>query len=305
VYLLTDIESESPVWTKVAQVSAQSHQSETCKLVNSVMEAVKIDTLTTPEGAEGYFIRAVDPEGSLFAEKQRPTLLVIHGGPHGHAPKDMFMHSRLLWVSLGYNLLVVNYRGSTGYGLKQCEALSGNVLEMDADDCMALLEQCLQKFADEIDSKKLGVYGGSHGGFLTCCLVSHPEWCDKFAAACIWNPVTAMHSALLFSDIPDWHHSVALNKPHEWTVTKEDMNSMYDRSPISRVDNVKTPSLFIIGGDDRRVPAGQGMYFWKSIKARGIETEMHYYEKEGHGVTSTEEGFDALMNMTNWWIDHL
>ena len=80
---------------------------------------------------------------------------------------------------------------------------------------------------------------------------------------------------------------------------------MYDRSPLGRLTNVQTPSLFIIGGDDRRCPPEQGMYFWKGLKENGIETDMHYYPDDGHSVSSTEQHIDAVMNMMRWWVDHL
>jgi len=119
----------------------------------------------------------------------------------------MFLKERLLWLSMGYNILTVNYRGSTGFGLKNLNQLPGNIFEIDVEDCMKLFQKCLNTYKEEIDQTKLGIYGGSHGGFLTTSIISHPKWVDKFAAACIWNPVTAMHSAMLFSDIPDWLYS--------------------------------------------------------------------------------------------------
>lgn len=304
MYLVNNVESDSPQWIKIAQTTTQSSPSDTCTFINSVIKSIKTDAFSTPEGAEGYFIRSVDPEHKLFEAAKRPTILVIHGGPHSDSPKNRFLKSRLLWLSLGYNLCVVNYRGSIGYGLKQLEALSGHVFEHDIGDTLALFQQCIDSFPDEVDADRLGVYGGSHGGYLTCAAISHPEWKDRFKAACIWNPVTAMHSALLFSDIPDWHYSVALNREHTWLLEREDVLAMYDKSPISRLENVVTPSLFIIGGSDLRVPPNQGMYFWKGLKAKGVETEVCYYPDDGHAVSSTEQGIDAMMNMTRWWVDH-
>ena len=160
------------------------------------MDSIKVDTLTSPEGAEAYFSRAKNDEEPLFEEKKRPTILVMHGGPHSSSPKNFFGKERILWMSLGYSILSVNYRGSTGLGLKKLNELSGKVFEMDVNDSLNLFQKCLDTFKDEIDEEKLGVYGGSHGGFLTCSVISHPDWKDKFAAACIWNPVTAMHSTV-------------------------------------------------------------------------------------------------------------
>jgi len=298
--LLTNFTNEEPQWLKICQISNQDTENEDCQFINKVMKSTKIDTFTIESGAQGYFIRVVDGK-----KKKRPTILVCHGGPHSSAPFNMFLKEKLLWATLGYNLCIVNYRGSVGFGLKFLEELSGNVFEMDVNDCLDLFQKCLDDYGDEINSEKLGVYGGSHGGFLTCSIISHPNWIDRFQAACIWNPVTAMHSAICFSDIPDWHYSVACNKPHTWILEKEDIIKMYDKSPIGRLTNVKTPSLFIIGGDDRRCPGKQGLYFWKGLRARGVESDLHYYPTEGHAVASLEEHMDAVMNMVRWWVDHI
>ena len=233
--------------------------------------------------------------------KKRPLILVIHGGPHAYSPKDAFLKSRLLWLSMGYNLWVVNYRGSIGYGVDKLNELSGKALDVDINDTLKLFSYWLENFHEDIDDSKLGVYGGSHGGYLTCSVISHPEWIKKFAAAWIWNPVVDMHSSMLSSEIPEWVSSTSLGQMHKWSYNREEVLKMYDSSPLSRVSNVKTPSLFIIGDIDKRVPKSQGMYFWKCLKAQGVETEMHFYPNNGHAVATPECNIDALLKMTNWW----
>ncbi|CAI2385739.1 unnamed protein product [Moneuplotes crassus] len=299
LYLLSGFTDDIPKWTKICQISGKND------FFDSIMSNVKVDTLTTEEGAEGYFIRVVDEEKKIFDQQKRPTILIVHGGPHGSFPFNAFLKEKLLWMALGYNLFSVNYRGSLGYGLKFAESLSGKVFTMDVDDSLNLFQQCIDTFASEIDQTRLGIYGGSHGGFLTCSIISHPDWVDRFSAACIWNPVTAMHATVTFSDIPDWHYSVACNKPNTWILSREDVLEMYDKSPISRVENVKTPSLFIIGGDDRRCPDKQGLHFYKGLKQIGVETDLHYYPNDGHAIPSLEQNIDAMMNMIRWWVDHL
>ncbi|CAI2385869.1 unnamed protein product [Moneuplotes crassus] len=298
-YLVSGFTEATPKWIKICQISGKH------ELFDSIMPLIKIDTLRTKEGAEGYFIRVAD-EGRVFETQKRPTILIAHGGPHSAFPSyNMFQKDKLLWISLGYNLFFVNYRGSLGYGLKFAESLSGNVFTMDVDDCLNLFQQCIDIFDSEIDQSKLCVYGGSHGGYLTCSMISHPDWNDRFAAACIWNPVTAMHATVTFSDIPDWHYSVACNKPHTWILNKDDVSEMYEKSPISRVDKVKTPSLFIIGGNDRRCPDKQGIHFYRGLKQLGVKTDLHFYPDDGHAVSSLEPNIDALMNMTRWWVDNV
>ncbi|CAI2385616.1 unnamed protein product [Moneuplotes crassus] len=301
-YILTNFDEENPTWTKIGQSYGKSD------FFDKIRAKIKIDTLSTFEGATGQFIRVQDHQNEIFEDidtNKRPTILILHGGPHAYYPYNRFIQDNLLWLSLGYNLFVANYRGSLGFGLKFSDQLSGNAYNLDVADCLDLFSQCLTTFKEEIDDTKLGIYGGSHGGYLTCSIISHPEWINKFSAACIWNPVTAMHSAMVFSDLPDWFYSVACNKPHTWIMDQEDIIKMYEKSPISRLSNIQTPSLFIIGGDDRRCPDMQGIYFWRGLKSLGVDTDLHYYPNDGHSVPSIAEGIDAKVNLLRWWSKYL
>ena len=315
-YLLHKMNTDSPEWYKIDQISTRSIPREYWDFLSKVMESIKIDTFSVTSGTEGYFIRCDDPENALFPDKKKPCILMIHGGPHGSAPKNKFIKQRLHLLSLGYNLCVVNYRGSLGYGLKNVEKLWGNIFDMDVQDCMDLLNHWIEVYQDEIDQSRLGIYGGSHGGYLTCSIISHPDYRFKFAAAWIWNPVTSIHSLLCISDIPDWWYSSAVGSPHEWYLNKDgkfrhpklifiDVMTMYDKSPISRVLEVNTPSIFIIGEGDLRCPPSQGLYFYRCLKSSGIDTEWHYYPGEGHSVPDIEKGLDANMNLIRWWIKYL
>ena len=163
---------------------------------------------------------------------------------------------------------------------------------------------CLDTFKDEIDKSKLAICGGSHGGYLSWAIISHPEWKDKFKAAWIRNPMTALFMSYAVSDISDWHYSVALGKEYSYYAKREDIEVMYDKSPINRVSNVTTPTLFAIGDSDLRCPKYGGMQFWRAMKANGVETELLLYPGEGHAISSTEYGIDMLLNFTKWFIDH-
>ena len=70
-------------------------------------------------------------------------------------------------------------------------------------------------------------------------------------------------------------------------------------------NNINCPTLFIIGGKDLRVPAGQGIYIHKLLKSRGIETELKYYPEDGHSVASLEPGLNAMMSLFRFWTKHL
>jgi acylaminoacyl-peptidase len=182
--------------------------------------------------------------------------MIIHGGPFASAPSDIFLQMRTQLLMMGLNLIIVNYRGSVGYGNDFLNSLLGNIGSHDVDDCYNLLDLALKTFPEYIDSEKVGVYGGSHGGFLTGWLIGHPEYRQRFKAACLWNPVINMSYMYSSTDIPDWIVACCLNKPYDdgYKLTSDDNKVFFDKSPISVVENVTTPSLIIIGGSDKRVP---------------------------------------------------
>ena len=140
---------------------------------------------------------------------------------------------------------------------------------------------------------------------IALLIISNSDFKLKFKASVTWNPVVAMHATIIFSDIPDWHSSVCLNSEHSYIMKREDVMEMYDQSPIRNLRNIKTPSLFIIGGEDRRCPSQQSLYCWRGLKERNMKANLHLYPKDGHAISSTEGHIDAVMNISSWWISHL
>ena len=201
-------------------------------------------------GAEGYFIRSTQ----LDPAKKHPMYIIIHGGPFSRAPQDMFLQMRTFLLLQGYTLLVLNYRGSTGYGETFLNELLGHIGDKDVHDCGQLIKLAMDKFADIVDPAKVGVYGGSHGGFLTGWLIGHPDYKDLFKAACLWNPVINMSFMNSSTDIPDWIYACCFNRDNNYQITAEENQVLFAKSPISVAKNVKTPALMIMGGSDKRVP---------------------------------------------------
>jgi acylaminoacyl-peptidase len=95
----------------------------------------------------------------------------------------------------------------------------GNIGVTDVYDAGEMTKKALESFPDQIDPTKLGVYGGSHGGFLTSWLVGHPDYKDLYAAAVSWNPVLNMSYMVASTDIPDWMYACCKNEPHNYILT--------------------------------------------------------------------------------------
>lgn len=203
--------------------------------------------------------------------------------------------------------MIVNYRGSIGYGEKFLDSLLGNIGIADVEDSGKLTQMALEQFSEEIDPKRVGVWGGSHGGFLTGHLIGHPEFKDLWGASALWNPVIDMTYMLASTDIPDWIYACCKNEEINFAQpSAEDRTLFFERSPISSVHRVKTPALFLIGDQDQRVPPHQSYFYHTALKQMGVETKLYNYPGNGHGLMKPEEhGFDASMNIGLWMDKYL
>ena len=231
-----------------------------------------------------------------------PVVLVPHGGPHGMSASG-YIPSYAFLANEGYAVLHVNYRGSTGYGKAFCDVLKGNVGRMDVDDCMTCLEKCVEGF--DVDGERVGVCGGSHGGFLAGHLIG--QFPEKFAAAAMRNPVTNLASMVTTSDIFDWVYTETLgsNKATYGVPSKDDLCRMFDASPIRYLEAVKTPVLMALGLSDRRVPPSQGVEYYYALRAKGVESKMIAYKEDVHAISKPESEADHWVQIKEWMDEHL
>lgn len=183
--------------------------------------------------------------------------------------------------------------------------LLGNIGNTDVHDCGQLVQKCLKEFPDVIDPQRVGVYGGSHGGFLTGWLTGHPDYKHLFSASCLWNPALNLPFMYAASEIPDWINACCFNRDLDYKLTAEDIKIMHEKSPTSVVHNVTAPALLVIGGSDVRVPPRQAVSYGNTLKAQGVKTKMYYYPEDGHAILSNEPGTDAAMNIFIWFDEHL
>ncbi len=195
--------------------------------------------------------------------KPHPTILYIHGGPHsgfGH----IFSFDFQMLVGAGYAVLLVNQRGSTGYGDTFATKIIGDWGNLDYGDLMAGVDASVK--GGIADPDRLGVCGLSGGGNLTCWIVGQT---NRFKAAVPENPVTNWVSFYGVSDIGPWFAVEEMGGlPHE-------IPEVYRRcSPITYAHRCTTPTLLIQGEADYRCPAEQSEQFYAVLKASGCVVEM-------------------------------
>jgi dipeptidyl aminopeptidase/acylaminoacyl peptidase len=201
------------------------------------------------------------------------VLYNIHGGPHtqhGYGFFDEFQ----VQAGHGYGVFTVNYRGSAGYGEVFAEAVNGNTGVLDYQDLMAGLDALPR--VPWADADRVGVLGGSYGGYLTSWLISHT---DRFAAACSERAVNNWLSKVGTSDIGFMQHREIGALP--W----EDPLHYLQRSPIYHVKHVRTPTLIIHSENDLRCPIEQGEQFYTALKLLGVETRFVRFPEENHELS--------------------
>lgn len=246
---------------------------------------------------EAFMIRRKDLAGKL------PTVLTPHGGPHTCYPNQYFMPISFL-VASGYCVVLVNYRGSTGFGESSIQSLPGSAGTNDVADCMTALEAAISE--GWADPEKVAAVGGSHGGFLSSHLVGqHP---GAFRAAVLRNPVCNLSLMVHLTDIPDWCYvegygtEKGLAKARAGP-TPEDYEAFHAVSPVRYVDNVTAPVLMMLGACDRRVPQDDGKNYLKMLKRRkdAPETRLMVFPQDTHALDKPQTEFEQWLTAL-WWL---
>jgi len=242
-----------------------------------------------------------------LAEGKVPLVVVPHGGPHGCSTTAFIPGFALL--ATRYAVLLPNYRGSTGFGQGPLTSLLGHIGRMDVDDVMTCTRVALDRYGDSrIDSARIGICGGSHGGFLTAhCTSQYP---DFFKAAVMRNPVTNIASMVTSTDIPDWCHAECLgstldNGIHYRGPTQVELNVMYEKSPIGLISEVRTPTLIALGLKDLRVPPSQGQEWYYTLRSRGVPTELLIYPEDNHSLAGAATEADHWIRIMEWFDKYL
>ena len=226
--------------------------------------------------------------------KTYPAILEIHGGPmaqYGHA----FMHEFSFLAGQGYVVFYTNPRGGYGYGIEHCRAIHNNWGSVDYADVMAWTDLVLQK--PYIDSERVGVTGGSYGGFMTNWIISHT---DRFKAAVSQRSVSNFISMLGSSDLNTRWLSLFGADSLPW----ENYENYWRQSPLKYFGNVKTPTLVIHSEQDLRCDIEQGEQVFVALKILGVETELVRFPEEPHGLSRggrTDRRIVRLNHIVRWF----
>lgn len=229
------------------------------------------------------------------AAKKYPLILDIHGGPHA-AYGYIFEHEFQWMAAKGYLVLYPNPRGSTTYGQE-----FGNIIQYqypgdDYQDLMIGVDEVIKRGC--VDEQKLGVTGGSGGGLLTNWVVGHT---DRFAAGVAQRDIASWEDWWYTADFTLFHPSWFKGPPFE---QEEDFKA---RSPITYINNVKTPLMLLLGENDTRTPpAAGGEQMFRALKFRKIPTVMVKFPNETHELSRSGQPWHRIERLQHivGWFDH-
>ncbi|XP_067684751.1 acylamino-acid-releasing enzyme-like isoform X1 [Haliotis asinina] len=242
------------------------------------------------------------PKSSSLPADYKPPLIVFpHGGPHTTFDCQYQTYTAGFCLC-GYAVLMVNYRGSVGFGQNSVDSLLGNVGDQDVKDVWAAAMSVIEMGV--VDSERLLVFGGSHGGFLTTHLIG--QYPTKFKSAACRNPVIDLTTMYGVTDIPDWVFE-EIGQSFEFTslTSAAILGELWKRSPLSYVSQVTTPILLMIGKDDLRVPTTQARQYHRCLKARNKIVRFLAYEDNSHPIISVPAESDAFVNIMLWFAEHM
>ncbi|XP_061864420.1 acylamino-acid-releasing enzyme [Colius striatus] len=230
-----------------------------------------------------------------------PLVVCPHGGPHT-VFDARWRPGMAALCRLGFAVLLVNYRGSLGFGQAGISSLLSRVGEQDVADTQLAVEQALG--SEPLDPHRLALLAGSHGAFIALHLLTREP--ERYRACVLRSPVCNLPALLGTSDIPDWRYiSLGLPYTFERVPRAEDVATMLLRSPIAQAHRVQTPVLLCVGARDRRVSPTQALELYRVLRARGVPARLLWYPEGGHALAGVETEADVFGNCARWLLQHL
>jgi len=268
-------------WPKEIWMYRDSKKSRLTNVNVEIMKKWKISPpkefwFTASDGlrVQGWIVKPHNYEEG----KKYPMILEIHGGPHGAYGFNLGTaeHEFQLLAKNGYTVMYTNPRDSIGYGEEFGGIAEGTWGGRDWDDLMEAVDYVL-KNNDYVDIDRLGVAGGSFGGFMTNWTIGHT---DRFKAAVTMRSVCNWYSQVGYSDV-SWGYSGIGNYREPWEIPEKYLK----HSPITYADKMTTPLLIIHSEFDYRCPIPEGEQLYYALKRLKRDVEYIRFAKNSHGLS--------------------
>ena len=241
---------------------------------------------------EGWVMKPVDYEEG----KRYPGILDIHGGPKT-VYGEVFYHEMQVWANMGYFVFFCNPRGGDGRGNEFAD-IRGKYGTIDYEDLMKFTDEVIKAYP--IDETKIGVTGGSYGGFMTNWIIGHT---DRFACAASQRSIANWFSKFGTTDI-GYYFNVDQNASSPW----DNPEKLWWHSPMRYADRVKTPTLFIHSEEDYRCWLVEGIQMFTSLKYHGVPAKLCMFRGENHELSRSgkpRHRVKRLEEITNWFEFYL
>lgn len=282
---LADLDEKAVSWSRLTSINREA----------SDWTLGEVETLhwVAPDGLkiQGLLVKPPDYE----AGKRYPLVVNVHGGPTAlHSYR--FHAVPFAWAQLmavrGCCVLLPNPRGSSGWGTEFSNANVGDLGGGDFADVMAGVDHCVN--IGVADPERMGIGGGSYGGYLTAWAITQT---DRFRAAVMVAGIVNLLSFHGTTNIPYYTQQFYAGDPYRDPIFAE-------RSPMTHVNRVETPTLIVHGEKDPCCQVGQAMEFYRALDGR-VPVEMVIYPREGHGIRERQHLEHFLGTMLNWFDTHL
>nr|WP_221244108.1 S9 family peptidase [Cryobacterium roopkundense] len=261
--------------------SASIRESGICHPVETVVTA-----------GDGYPVHGwiLAPEGP----GPHPVLLNIHGGPFAQYTVALLDEAQI-YVEAGYAVVMCNPRGSAGYGQAHGRVIRQAMGTVDMTDVLEFLDGALAS-SDALDSARVGIMGGSYGGYLTAWIIAHDH---RFAASIVERGFLDPEAFVGTSDIGDFFGEEYVGTDRELVVSQ---------SPQAVVDEVTTPTLVLHSEQDYRCPLSQGERYYAALTQAGVPAELVIFPGENHELSRSGRPRHRVQRseiILDWWARHL
>ncbi|HYJ12710.1 MAG TPA: S9 family peptidase, partial [Thermomicrobiales bacterium] len=250
-------------------------------------------TESNGEAIQGWLLR---PKGNTSSSAKVPLVLNVHGGPHAQF-SNAFFHELQMYAARGYALAYINPRGSVGYGESFADAITANWGTGDSPDFLAAIDHVLS--LGGIDETRIGITGGSYGGFITNWMLGTT---DRFKAAVTDRSISNMISMYGTDDIA--LHSLDPELGTPW----DNLQRYWDMSPLKHVANITAPLLIVHSENDFRCPMEQAEQLFIALKRLRRTVEFVRFGNESHGLSRNggpKHRVERLERTLGWFEAHL
>lgn len=229
-----------------------------------------------------------------------PLVMCVHGGPEAHRSNGWltrYSSPSQVFAARGFAVFFPNYRGSTGRGVPFSKLSQKDPAGAEFDDIVDAVDHLIE--IGLVDTNKVGVTGGSYGGYATAWLAT--KYSERFAAGVMFVGISNLISKAGTTNIPEEEFLV-----HARQRPQDDLSFYLERSPITHVNKARSPLLILGGEDDPRVDPGQSKELYRALKVEGkVPVRLVIYPNEGHGNRKIASRYDYSLRVLRWMEHYL